>query len=251
MKNALAAEWLKLRTVRASWGVVAAIGSMVAAGALLSWLIVQDYDSSPAAEQAKFASADSSVVITPVVQFLVAALGALVATSDPRLTALIAVPDRKRLLAAKTVLVAVTSVVLGAVALALSIGTSRLNMGDRPPPIAPWDGIGDVLPWAGAAVLSILVTGLTGLGLGLAVRSTAVTIVVVGVLLWGLPAITPMLPEPWDVDASAVMVPYLVWEVAGVVEDPPLAPLAAVGVLAMYVLVTLGTGTVTLLRRDA
>lgn len=251
MKNALAAEWLKLRTVRSSYGLIITVGLMVVAGALLSWLIVQDYDTSSPAEQATFASADSSVVITPVVQFLVAALGALVATSDPRLTALTAVPDRKRLLAAKSVLVATASVVIGAIALALSLGSSWLFMGDRPPPIAPWDGIGDVLPWAGAAVLSILVTGLTGLGIGLAVRSTAVTIVVVGVLLWGLPAITPMLPEPWNMDASAVMVPYLVWEVAGVVNDAPLGPLAAAAVLVIYVLVTLGAGTVTLLRRDA
>jgi ABC-2 type transport system permease protein len=100
-------------------------------------------------------------------------------------------------------------------------------------------------------VLSILVTGLTGLGLGLAVRSTAVTIVVVGVLLWGIPAITPMLPPPWNIDASAVMVPYLVWEIAGVVNDPPLGPLAAVACLLVYALVTLGAGSVTLLRRDA
>ncbi|WP_434442814.1 ABC transporter permease [Lentzea sp. E54] len=251
MRNALAAEWLKIRTVRAPLGIVSAIGLMVVAGGALSWLIVQDYDTSPAAEQANFASADASVVITPVVQFLVAALGALVATSDPRLTALTAVPNRKRLLAAKTTLVATLSVVLGAATLALSTGTSRLIMGDRPPPIAPWDGLGDVLPWAGAAVLSILVTGLAGLGIGLAVRSTAVTIVVVGVLLWGLPAITPMLPDPWNVDASAVMVPYLVWEVAGVLTDPPLGPPAAVAVLAIYAVVTLGAGTVTLLRRDA
>ncbi|ANZ42077.1 hypothetical protein BBK82_45260 [Lentzea guizhouensis] len=251
MKNALTAEWLKLRTVRGPWGLVLAIGLMVVVGALLSWLIVADYDTSPPAEQARFASADSSVVITPVVQFLVAALGALVATSDPRLTALTAVPNRKRLLAAKTALVATAAMVLGAVTLALSVGTSWLVMGDRPPPIAPWDDLGDVLPWAGAAVLSILVTGLVGLGLGLAVRSTAVAIVVVGVLLWGLPAITPMLPDPWNVDASAVMVPYLVWEVAGVVNDPPLAPSAAVAVLMLYALVTLGTGTVALLRRDA
>ncbi|MFS8098815.1 ABC transporter permease [Lentzea alba] len=251
MKNALAAEWLKLKTVRAPYGLVGAIGLMVACGALLSWLIVQDYDTSPAAEQARFASADASVVINPVLQFCVAALGALVATSDPRLTALTAVPNRKRLLAAKTGLVATTAVVVGTVALALSIGASWLIMGDRPPPIAPWDGLTDVLPWAGAAVLSILVTGLIGLGLGLALRSTAVAIVVVGVLLWGLPAITPMLPEPWNVDASAVMVPYLVYEVAGIVEDPPLNPSAAVACLIVYVLVTLGTGTVTLLSRDA
>lgn len=251
MKNALAAEWLKLRTVRAPYGLVAAIGLMVVLGGLLSWLMVQDYDTSPAAEQARFASADASVVITPVVQFCVAALGALVATSDPRLAALTAVPDRKRLLAAKSVLVGGAAVVIGAVALALSLGTSWLIMGDRPPPVAPWDSLGDVLPWAGAAVLSILVTGLTGLGLGLALRSTAVTIVVVGVLLWGLPAITPMLPEPWNMDASAVMVPYLVWEVAGVVDDPPLGPVAAVLTLLVYVLVTLSAGTVTLMRRDA
>lgn len=251
MKNALTAEWLKLRTVRAPFGLVAAIGLMVVLGALLSWLMVQDYDTSPAAEQARFASADASVVINPVLQFCVAALGALVATSDPRLAALTAVPDRKRLLAAKTALVAGAGVVIGAVALALSIGASRLIMGDRPPPVAPWDSLGDVLPWAGSAVLSIVVTGLIGLGLGLALRSTAVAIVVVGVLLWGLPAITPMLPEPWNMDASGVMVPYLVYEVAGIVEDPPLSPLAAVAALIVYVLVTLGAGTVTLLRRDA
>jgi len=251
VKNALTAEWLKLRTVRAPYGLVAAIGLMVVLGGLLSWLMVQDYDTSPAAEQARFASADASVVITPVVQFCVAALGALVATSDPRLAALTAVPDRKRLLAAKSVLVAGAAVVIGTVAIAVSIGTSWLVMGDRPPPVAPWDGLGDVLPWAGAVVLSILVTGLTGLGLGLALRSTAVTIVVVGVLLWGLPAITPMLPEPWNMDASAVMVPYLVWEVAGAVDDPPLGPVAAVLCLLIYALVTLGAGTVTLMRRDA
>ena len=251
MTTALTAEWLKLRTVRAPYGILLAIALILLFGATISLLIVQDYDTSPAAEQAEFASADSSVVITPVVQFLVAALGALVATSDPRLTALTAVPDRKRLLVAKTVLVAAASAVLGAVALAFSIGSSWLIMGDRPPPIAPWEGLGDVLPWAGAAVLSILVTGLTGLGLGLAVRSTAVTIVVVGVLLWGIPAITPMLPPPWNIDASAVMVPYLVWEIAGVVNDPPLGPPAAVACLLVYALVTLGAGAVTLLRRDA
>lgn len=251
MKNALAAEWLKLRTVRAPFGLVAAIGLMVALGAVLSWLIVRDYDTSPAAEQARFASADASVVITPVIQFCVAALGALVATSDPRLTALTAVPNRKRLLLAKSVLVATTAVVIGAVAVSLSIGASWLIMGDRPPPIAPWDTVGDVLPWLGAVVLSILVTGLTGLGLGLALRSTAVAIVVVGVLLWGLPAITPMLPEPWNMDASAVMVPYLVYEVSGIVEDAPLGPPAAVACLLVYALVTLSAGTVTLLRRDA
>jgi ABC-2 type transport system permease protein len=251
VKNALAAEWLKLRTVRAPYGLVATIGLMVACGALLSWLMVRDYDASPAAEQARFASADASVVINPVLQFCVAALGALVATSDPRLTALTAVPDRKRLLAAKSVLVATTSAVVGAVALTVSIGASWLIMGDRPPPIAPWDGISDVLPWVGAAAVSIVVTGLIGLGLGLALRSTAIAVVVVGVLLWGLPAITPMLPEPWNTDASAVMVPYLVYEVAGIVENAPLTPLAAVACLLAYAAVTLGAGTVTLLRRDA
>jgi ABC-2 type transport system permease protein len=250
VKNALAAEWLKLRTVRAPYGLVAAIGLTIAFGAMISWLMVQDYDTSPAAEQARFGSADASVVVTPVVQFCVAALGALVATSDPRLTALTAVPNRKRLLAAKSVLVATTAVVVGAVALALSYGTSRLIAGDRPPPVAPQDW-SHALPWAGAAVLSIVVTGLVGLGLGLVVRSAAVTIVVVGVLLWGLPAVSPMLPVPWGTDVSAVMVPYLVWQVAGTVNNPPLGPVAAAGCLIAYVLVTLVAGAAGLLRRDA
>lgn len=251
MRNALAAEWIKLRTVRAPYGILAATGLMVLAGAALSFLIVQDYDASSPAERARFPSADSSVVTTPVVQFLAAALGAVVATSDPRLTALTAVPDRGRLLAAKTVLVAGVTAVLGLLALAFSTGAGLLIAGDRPPPVAPWEGPGDVLPWAGAAVLSILVTGLAGLGLGLAVRSTAVAVVVVGVLLWGIPAITPMLPAPWDTDVSAAMVPYLVWQVSGVAEDAPLGPVAATAVLITYAAVTVGAGAVTLLRRDA
>ncbi|MEV6239559.1 ABC transporter permease [Lentzea sp. NPDC051838] len=251
MKNALHAEWLKLKTVRAPYGLVAAIGLTIAFAALISWLMVNDYDTTAPQEQARFASADGSVVVVPVVQFLIAALGALIATSDPALTALTAVPNRKRLLAAKSALVATTAVVIGTATLALSTGASRLIMGDRPPPIAPWDSVTDVLPWAGASILSILVTGLVGLGLGLAVRSTAITVVIVGVLLWGLPAITPMLPEPWNMDASAVLVPYLVHEVAGTVSNAPLTPLAAAAVLIVYVLVTLGTGTVTLLRRDS
>lgn len=251
MNNALAAEWLKLRTVRAPYGLVAAIGVIVAFGALISWLMVRDYDVSPAAEQARFAAADGSVVVVPVAQFCVAALGALVATSDPRLTALTAVPNRIRLLLAKSVLMTIAAAVIGVVALAASTGTSWLIMGDRPPPVAPWDGLGDVLPWAGASVASIVVTGLVGLGLGLALRSSAVAVVVVGVLLWGLPAVTPMLPEPWNMDASSVMLPYLVHELAATVPEAPLSPLAAAAVLALYALVTLGTGTVTLLRRDA
>ena len=74
---------------------------------------------------------------------------------------------------------------------------------------------------------------------------------VVGVLLWGLPAITPMLPEPWNMDASSVLMPYLVHEPAGHVEGAPLSPFGAVLALIVYVLVTVGTGTVTLMRQDA
>lgn len=251
MKNALAAEWLKLRTVRAPYGLMVAIGVIVAFAALVSWLMVRDYDMAPAAKQVRFASADGSVVVVPFVQFCVAALGALVATSDPRLSALTAVPNRKRLLAAKSTLVATAAAVIGAVAVALSMGASWVMMGDRPPPVAPWDSVGDVLPWAGASVATIITTGLIGLGLGLALRSTAVTVVVVGVLLWGLPAITPMLPEPWNMDVSAVLMPYLVHELAGAITDAPLSPFGAALGLIVYILLTVGTGTVTLLRRDA
>lgn len=247
------AELLKLRTVRAPYALLAAIGGVLVLGAVVSWLMVRDFDTST--EQANFASADTSVIVTPFAQFCVAALGALVVTSEYASgmirVSLAAVPDRWRFLAAKIGVTALVSAAIAVTALALSYASSWVVMGDRPPPVAPWDSVGDLLPSALASAASITVAGLMGLGFGLLLRSSAGAVVSIGALLWVLPAVAVMLPKPWDEQIAAWMLPYLVPQLAGTIQGAPLSRLGAAAVMIGYAVVTVCAGSVTLVRRDA
>ncbi|GLZ31605.1 ABC transporter [Lentzea sp. NBRC 105346] len=247
------AEWLKLRTVRAPYALVAAIGAVLAIGMVISWLMVLDFDTS--AEQANFASADNSVIVTPFTQFCVAALGALIITSEYASgmirTSLTAVPNRMSFAAAKIAVTGAVSFGIAVLCMTLSYASSWLIMGDRPPPVAPWDTVGDLLPSALASIASITVAGLLGLGLGMLLRSSAGALVTIGALLWVLPSITTLLPEPWGTNVSAVMLPYLVPQLAGTIPDAPLSTFGAGLAMAAYMIITLGAGSVTLVRRGA
>lgn len=247
------AEWLKLRTVRAPYALLAAIGAVLVFGAVVSWLMVRDFDTS--SEQANFASADTSVVVTPFAQFCVAALGALAITSEYASgmirTSLAAVPDRVRFFVTKLAVVGLVSLAVGVTAMTLSHVSSWIVMGDRPPPIAPWDTVWDLMPSASASVASIVAAGMLGLGLGMVLRSSAGAVVTIGALLWVVPAAVTMIPLPWGERLASVMLPYLVPQLAGSIQDSPLTQVESGAVMLGYVVVALGGGLVTLLRRDA
>lgn len=253
--DVIASEWMKIRTVRSTYYLLAAVAVVLVLGSVVSWLMVADFDTSPPERQALFASADTSVLVTPFTQFCVAALGALVVTSEYGngmiRTVLVAVPDRRSLLLGKATAVGACALVIGVTTSFTSFASSRLIMGDRPPPVAPWASMSDALPSVFASAASVTAAGLVGFGLGLVLRSTVGTVVSICALLWLLPSLTPLLPEPWSERISSAMLPYLVPQLAGSIPDAPLSPVGAAAAMAVYVVAALGAGGLALIRRDA
>jgi ABC-2 type transport system permease protein len=255
MNDLIAAEWLKVRSVRSTFAILGALVVALLIGTVVSALMTADWDGSSPAERAAFPGADPGVLAVPFTQFCLAALGGLVITSEYATgmihTSLVAVPQRLRLLAAKTAVLAALTLAAGQMIAFASLLISRLITGDRPAPISAWTSVSDGLPAAFASGLSVMVIGLVGLGLGAVIRSTAGTIIVVGTLLFVLPAMTMLLPAPWDGRISAMMLPGLAVQLAGEQSDAVLPPYGALVVMALYVTAALAAGALAVTRRDA
>lgn len=107
------------------------------------------------------------------------------------------------------------------------------------------------MPTLLANTASLVLMGLLGLGLGFVLRSTAGALVTLCALLFVLPSLTLILPEPWNGRVYSVMLPSLAPQLSGEMSGTPLSPLQAGLVMLAYLVVALGAGALTLLRRDA
>ncbi|MFI9008399.1 ABC transporter permease [Actinosynnema sp. NPDC053489] len=255
MTDVLSSEWLKLRSVRSTTYVLLAIVLSLLVGTLVSYLMTADWDTSPPDLQRKFGAADPGVMVVPFTQFCLGVLGALAVTSEYGSgmirTALVSVPRRKTYLLAKTAVVAGASLVVALVSVFLAYQAGELITGDRPEPISAYSSFAEALPTLLANTASMVLLALLGLGLGFLLRSTAGTLVGLCALLFVLPSLTLILPDPWNERVYSVMVPSLAPQLAGEVPGAPLSPVQAGLVMVAYVGLALGAGTVALLRRDA
>ncbi|TDD40398.1 ABC transporter permease [Nonomuraea terrae] len=255
MKDVAAAEWLKLRTMRSTWAIWAGAAAYTVVGLVVIMMHIGSYDHAPPAEQATFESADPAVTVMPIVAFFIGCLGALAITTEFSTgsigPSLVAVPRRRTLLAAKTVVVACASFASGALFAGLSQIAVLFLLGDRPPPVNPWANWWDAVPTAAGTALVTLVAGLVALGLGAVLRSTAATVAVVGALTVVMPSFAHFLPEPLHLRVASVLIPNLAPQVAGAESAYLLSPPAALAVLAFYVVVALAAGALCLCRRDA
>ncbi|ONI84981.1 ABC transporter permease [Saccharothrix sp. ALI-22-I] len=255
MTDVLNSELLKLRSVRSTTYVLLAIAASLLAGALISYLMTADWDTSPPDLRQKFGAADPGVMVVPFGQFCLGVLGALAITSEYGSgmirTALVSVPRRKAYLLAKTLVVAGVSLVVALVTSFLAYQAGELITGDRPRPISAYDSLGDAVPTLSANTASLVLLALVGLGLGFLLRSTAGALVTLCGLLFVLPALTLLLPHPWNDRAYSVMLPTLAPQLSGELPDAPLSPLGAGLVMLAYLVLALGAGATALLRRDA
>ncbi|MCC8243676.1 ABC transporter permease [Saccharothrix luteola] len=255
MTDVLNSELLKLRSVRSTTYILIAIAVCLLGGALVSYLMTADWDTSPPDLQQKFGAADPGVMVVPFTQFSLGVLGALAITSEYGSgmirTALVSVPQRKAYLLAKTVVVAGASLLIGLATVLLAYQTGELITGDRPEPISAYSTFADALPTLLANTASLVLLALIGLGLGFLLRSTAGALVSLCALLFILPSLTLILPHPWNERVYSVMLPVLAPQLSGESPGAPLSPLAAGLVMLVYLALALGAGTVALLRRDA
>ncbi|WP_131741252.1 ABC transporter permease [Actinomadura roseirufa] len=249
MNDTIASEWLKLRTVRSTRGLLAAAAAPLVPGTAVAMAMVADWDRASPADRAAFGGADPTPVVVPFAMFCLAALGVLAITSEYGTgmisASLTAVPRRRALLAAKAVVVAAVTVTAGEAVAFASLLAGRLVTGDRPAPI----GTTVTVTEAACTGPAMMVAALAGLGLGTLLRSTAGALVAVAAPLFVLPGIAAFLPPGWSEHVSAVLPPDLPAELAGS-PGATLPPPAAAAVLIAYAAAALTAAGWALARRD-
>jgi ABC-2 type transport system permease protein len=255
LRDAVAAEWLKLRSVRSTWAFLAGGVAATLLGMLVLSLLVQAFDQDTPADQANYETADPTVVVMPFVMFLVGSIGALSITGEFGTgtigPGLLAVPRRRVLLAAKAVVTGAVGGAAGLVFALLAVAGAMLLLGDRPAPLNPWPHWSAAVPTVLCSAVVVLVTTAVALGVGALLRSTAAALTSLGGLVLVAPVFAHFLPAQWHLRLASVLLPNLAPQLAGGEHAYLLSPVGAAAVLAGYAVVALGAGALALDRRDA
>ncbi|WP_051899192.1 ABC transporter permease [Sciscionella sediminilitoris] len=251
---AVGSELMKIRGLRSTHAFLAAGVLVMAVGALIIFILVQSYDASSPAKKAGFEASDPTVVSMPFVMFFIGAIGAMIITTEFTTKSigptLIAVPQRRTLMGAKATVAALVGLVCGLVFSVLSFVDSRLLFGDRPAPFNPWPRWADGIPTVFGAALMVLVSCLVALGLGAMMRSTAAALTTLGALVLVVPIFAHFLPAPWDLRLASILLPNLTSQLGGGNHPYVFSPGGALVVAASYVVLALGGGAISVMRRD-
>ena len=252
---ALQSEWVKLRTVRSTmWSLLVTLGIMIGLGALFCSARVRRWDRLDVSELRRFDPTAFSLNGLFLAQLAIGVLGVLVmsseyATGQIRAT-LSAVPQRRTVLAAKVVVFAAVTFVVGLAACltAFFIGQAIFAAKNADASISDPTVLRAVI--GGALYLTVL--GAFGIGLATILRRTAGAIATLVGMLLILPILAGFLPSPWNDDIGKYLPIGAGAQIFRVIpETSRLPPWAGFGVLCVYAAVSLAIGAVLLVRRDA
>ncbi|GAA1553003.1 ABC transporter permease [Brevibacterium picturae] len=244
--GAIAFEWTKLSSVRSTWWII--VAAFVAA-LLGSWLLGASALASGRNGLDSAMPAPAIVVQTMlVVEIVIVLLSTFTITGEYSTgsitTTLQAVPRRKQMLLAKTAVVLVTGVVLGAALIVVGTPVASAS--------ASQFGAFDAVDLVRAIVGTGLGLGLLGvfvLGLATALRSASLTIITVLGLLHLVPNLLPL----FGVDAISDLVQYLPNQAMAVLAVDTAGPYGwptAVLILLGWAMAGLLTGYLVLRSRD-
>jgi ABC-type transport system involved in multi-copper enzyme maturation permease subunit len=255
----LASEWLKIRSVRSTWWVLAVAATCVLLDVLLAWYSAGYWDGTTPQARQHFVLTPPAPVVGWLAQLLLAVLGVLAITSEYATgtirASIVAVPRRGLLLAAKAAVVGAFALGTALAILFASFFVSHWIIGVRP--MRFWTApVSAEIPVLVSWALSAMAFALVGLGLGAVLRSTAAAIVAVVVLWYVLPIVALHLPAPVGSWASALMLVNLAPQLSGAPElsaghDTLLSPAGALAAAAAYAIVALGGAAASIGRRDA
>ncbi|MEU6998739.1 alpha/beta fold hydrolase [Nonomuraea sp. NPDC046570] len=260
MIDAIASEWLKLRSLRSNLYLLAFSTLSVLVSAGLTVMVVGGFDHRVGDEKLTFDSLGAGLGAgLPVAFFVMATLGALSITSEHATglirTSLVAVPRRQLFLFAKIPALAAVTLVAGLVLVfGMHIATQAI-LGNRTGHVL-LDGRTLGVSLADQGVLAeLLVAGaamplvaMVGLGLGAVIRSTAGTLLVLITILFVLPVVAQTLPRPLGAQAGSFMIGNLPDQITGE-GSGILPPLAALALLIAYPVVALTAGAVAIAVR--
>ena len=238
-------EWIKLRSLRSTWWVLAA----TVAGAVAIAVAVGVNTEDAAADLTNNALAGISLGL-----LLVGVLGVLVMTgeytSGTITTTLAAVPNRPLLLAAKAAVLGVVALAAGEAAgfIAFFAGGAALPAGIAGPSLGQ-PGVLRAVMLSGAGFCLV---GLIGLGLGAMIRHTPAAIAVLVGGVYVVAQFVAVLTHSLMAYLPIAIVANSLTVVRPIAEDQVvfLSPWAGLGVLCLYAAGTLGAGAWLLARRD-
>jgi ABC-2 type transport system permease protein len=256
MRDALYAEWTKLRTIPGTvWLLLTAIAVTVVVG-VLAVTTVTCASTACGQDPAKL----SLTGIVPG-QAVVAILGVLAISAEFSTgmiaATLMAMPRRITVLAAKAAVVTAVVVVAGTVAVLGSVLAGRLVLPGRG--FTPAHGIAllsladtPVLRAAAGSVLYLILIGLLALGVAAAIRDSAVSIGAVLGLLYIFPIVAQVVGPVWQrrLEQIGPMSAGLDIQATTKLNGLPLSPWAGLGVLAIWALAALAAGGLMLALRD-
>ncbi|WP_159620108.1 ABC transporter permease [Ruania rhizosphaerae] len=261
----LRSEWIKLISLRSTaWTLAMTVVVMTGFAMLSIWSVTQFVNNPEMMGGAEGAEAagigtDSVSLATAIAsgyvmaQIVVAVLGVLVisgeySTGQIRST-VAAVPTRFPVLAAKGVLVAAVSFIVGAVGIAASVLATAPMLSSIDLTLDLSDG--ETIRVLLGAPLYLAAIALLALGFGALLRHAAGGIATVLGLLIVLPALS-FIPLDWMADIAPYFPGAAGERIVGI--DNPgqaLTPWQGYGVLGIYVVVVLAAAAVLLRRRDA
>jgi ABC-2 type transport system permease protein len=250
--DVLRSEFCTLRSVRSTfWTLIFALVSNVVLAALVAIFLPSHLS---AQEKATLDSVRVSLAGLHLSQIAFGALGALVITSEYgtgviRAT-LAAVPRRRLLLAAKTLVFAVTSLIIGTLACLAAYVVFQAFLSD--PSLRTSISDPGVLRAVTGGGLYLTVLGLLGLGLGAILRSSAGAIAALFGLLFGPTILAGILPQSWQ----NTITPYLPMNSGDAIcslhhDAGSLEAWTGFGVFCLYAAIALGGGFLLITHCDA
>jgi ABC-type transport system involved in multi-copper enzyme maturation permease subunit len=252
LRRAVAAEWIKLRTLRSTWYVLAVtvLGLVVLAALSAVGTVVDDSAPTDATGIGPLGGALAGI---PLAELAVAVLGVLAVSGEygsglVRVT-LAAIPRRWPVVVAKALVVAGAVFVSSLVAVAVAFATSALVLAVEDVPTSL------TAPGALRALLAgpVYLAGISALGVafGWLLRSTAGALAGLFVVLYVLPIIGFIVPD----EVSGAVVRLLPGNAGNaMMQLAPsglLSPGAGFALFTTYTVVTLAAGSLVLRRRDA
>jgi ABC-2 type transport system permease protein len=253
--DVLRSEWTKLRSVRSTfWALTVTVVLGVGLGAVISGAAAHGYANSSASAKLSWDPAGVSLDGVAVATLAIAVLGVLFMSSEYSSgmirTSLIAVPKRGRVLAAKALVFAGVTFVVGEVTsfTAFFLGQALIS-GHAPQAVLGDPGVARAVVGAGLYLTALAVLSVAA---GALLRHPAAGIGGLVAVLFVLPGVAQALPDSWRNPVTEFWPTQAGGQLTSVhVSAHSLQPWPGFGVMCLFVAIVYAIAWTLLDRRDA
>jgi ABC-2 type transport system permease protein len=251
----LRSEWTKLRSVRSAfWTLTVTVVLGIALGAVISAVAARGYTGSGASQRLTWDPTGYSQAGVAIASLAIVVLGVLCISSEYSSgmirTSLIVVPKRGRLLAAKTVVLAVVTFVVGELTCFTAFFAGQALISGYAPtaPLAD-PGVARAVAGGGLYLAALAVLSIAA---GTLLRHPAAAIAAMMAVLLVLPGIAQALPDSWRNLVSEFWPTEAGTQLTSVHQSAhALPPWAGFGVMCLFTAIVYAIAWTLLDRRDA